>query len=83
MWRFQSGPWAKLMATLAGIGGVIIAIGVVFAKGRCAGIAHMEAEQAARRIRAVEQRNQAADEVNAMGAQEVRDRLKEWNRGED
>lgn len=38
--------WAKFKALLVVAGGVIVAIGIVFLKGRRAGIEHMEAEQA-------------------------------------
>lgn len=83
MFSWLAGPWAKIQAGMAVAGAVIVAIGIVFLKGRKAGIEHMQAEQAARRIEAVEQRNQIEDDINALGAQDVDERLKRWNRVED
>ena len=83
MLGWLSGPWAKVQAALAVAGAIIVAIGIAFLKGRRAGIAHMEAEQNARRVRSIKQRNAAADQVANMGAQDVDQNLARWNRAEN
>lgn len=80
MTGWLSAPWAKLQAALAIAGAALVAIGIAFLKGRRAGIAHIEAEQNARRIKSVEQRNAAADQVAGLGAQDVDRNLARWNR---
>lgn len=76
-------PWAKVKAGLAIAGAVIIGFAIAFLKGRRAGIEHVQAEQNARRIDAIKTQNQVEDDINSLGAQDVDDRLRRWNRIED
>jgi hypothetical protein len=75
--------WGKIKAALAIAGAVIVAIGIAFLRGRKAGIDHIEAEQDRRRLESMKQRKEVDDEIDALGAQDVDERLKRWNRVED
>lgn len=75
-----AGPWAKLQAGLAIAGAVIVAIGIAFLKGRKAGVAHIEAEQAARRIQSMKDRKAVDDEVQNLGSNDIDDRMSRWLR---
>lgn len=75
--------WGKLKAALAIAGAVIVSIGIAFLRGRKAGIDHIEAEQDRRRLESMKQRKEVDDEIDALGAQDVDERLKRWNRVED
>lgn len=75
--------WGKIKAALAIAVAVIVAIGIAFLRGRKAGIDHIEAEQDRRRLESMKQRKEVDDEIDALGAQDVDERLKRWNRVED
>jgi hypothetical protein len=68
----------KTWAALAGV--ALFAIGIAFLKGRTAGIAHIEAEQARRRLDAIKARKETDDEITGMDSTTVDDRLARWMR---
>lgn len=63
-------------------GAVVIAIGIAFLRGRAAGIQHLEAEQARRRIESMQTRKDVEDDISELGSQDVDERLARWNRDE-
>ena len=76
VWRFFG--WQGALAAAAGF---IVALS--YGKGRAEGKAIIEAEQDRARLDAVKRRNAVDDDVKSLGAQDVDERLKRWNRVED
>lgn len=76
IWRFFG--WKGALAAAAGL---IAALS--YGKGRAEGKAIIEAEQNRARLDAIKRRNEVDDEINSLGAQDVDERLKRWNRVED
>lgn len=76
VWRFFG--WQGALAATAGF---IAALS--YGKGRAEGKAIIEEEQNQARIDAVKRRKEVDDDVNALGSQDVDERLKRWNRVED
>ncbi len=74
---------SKLKTFAALCGAFFVAVAIAFLRGRAAGIAHIEAEQSRRRIESIKQRQAVEDEIADLGAQDVDERLKRWNRVED
>lgn len=76
MSAFLSGIWSKLLVGLAIAGAVLLAIGKLLAAGR----AQERADQAERNDRVREQADEARNEVDAAGDDEL-DRLRDkWTR---
>lgn len=75
--------WGKTKVW-AGIGlAVIVAIGIAFLRGRSAGIQHMEAEQARRRIESIKDRKEVDDDVDQMGPADLDSNYSRWLRDDD
>lgn len=72
---------ALRLAGLVAAAGFLAALS--YGKGRAEGKAIIEAEQSRARLDAIKRRNEVGDEINSLGAQEVDERLKRWNRVED
>lgn len=62
---------------------VLVAIGIAFLRGRSAGIQHMEAEQARRRIEAINDRKEIDDDVDQMGPADLDSNYSRWLRDDD
>lgn len=76
VWRLFG--WQGALAAAAGF---IAALS--YGKGRSEGKAVIEAEQSRARLDAVKRRKEVDDEINSLGAQDVDEQLKRWNRVED
>lgn len=74
---------SKFKTFAALCGAFFVAVVIAFLKGRKAGVDHIEAEQNRRRIESMKQRKEIDDEIGALGAQDIDERLKRWNRVED
>jgi hypothetical protein len=72
--------WTKIKAGAIALAGVIIAIGLVFLKGRKAGIDHIEAEQSARRVQSMKDRKAVDDDVQNLGSNDVDQSFDRWLR---
>lgn len=75
--------WTKFKVGLGIAGAVIVAIGIAFLKGRRAGIGHIEAEQAKRRLESVKQRKEIDDEISQLGSNDIDQRYAQWLRDDD
>lgn len=80
-WLFALWGKTKIWAGIALA--VLVAIGVAFLRGRAAGIQHMEAEQARRRIEAIKERQEVDDEVDQMGSTDLDSNYSKWLRDDD
>ena len=74
---------SKFKTFAALCGAFFVAVVIAFLKGRKAGVDHIEAEQNRRRLESMKQRKEIDDEIGALGAQDIDERLKRWNRVED
>lgn len=77
---YMIGIWGKIKGFAAGLGLVLVAIGIAFLKGRKAGVEHVEAEQTKRRIEALQDRKAVDDEIKNLGSNDVDQRLARWMR---
>lgn len=59
---------------------VVAAIGIAFLRGRSAGIQHIEAEQAKRRIESIQKRKEIDDDVSQMGSSDIDREYDRWLR---
>ncbi len=80
-WLFALWGKTKIWAGLALA--VLVAIGIAFLRGRSAGIQHMEAEQARRRIEAMKDRKEVDDDVDQMGSADLDSNYSKWLRDDD
>lgn len=74
---------SKLKTFAALCGAIFIALAIAFLKGRKAGVEHIEAEQAARRIQSMKDRKAVDDEVQNLGSNDIDQSLARWMRDDE
>lgn len=80
-WLFTLWGKTKIWAGIAVA--VIAAIGIAFLRGRSAGIQHIEAEQAKRRIESMQKRKDIDDDVSEMGSNDIDREYDRWLRDDE